>query len=397
MEAAENTVNREQVLQERMKEEKDRVVGELCQLYPSDMKDQLERAYLETVTGDPKKASELLLDILHVRETEDVRFLLAIAYIRGERFDDAKKLLLQINEDQPNIPHVLTHLGHVEFAQGRFKKAAKYFEQVYSIQSYDINYMFEFGVSLMRSGRDQKARNVLERIIDHVERSNVMISEFLMCDVYGFVLEIDARLKNGKFEADAKRFGACLDQMTMTPQAEESMKRIIVTLSMFMRYKWFQPQFYTFITMIQKKDLLKDESAQKCLLSAFSAWESYQYVSDPKVSEITAAFLSSDITRNPKLAQREENAMIDQLGSEWNMSEYARSHPQELDYVKEKYPYSYEENRTLIENIQRDTSSVQARIEKLLLSLSGGNSLFEIHMMMKQDYDALCRKLGIHQ
>ena len=65
----EKTTNREQALQERMKAETERIVGELCQLYSPEMKDQLEQAYLETVTGDPEKASKLLLDVQAVKET----------------------------------------------------------------------------------------------------------------------------------------------------------------------------------------------------------------------------------------------------------------------------------------------------------------------------------------
>ena len=70
----------------------------------------------------------------------------------------------------------------------------------------DFNYMFEYAVSLMRSGREQKARNVFMHIIEYVEQNDVLINEFLMCDVYGFILEIDLRQKNGKFQNDTKRF-----------------------------------------------------------------------------------------------------------------------------------------------------------------------------------------------
>lgn len=55
--------------------------------------------------------------------------------------------------------------------------------------------------------------------------------------------------------------------------------------------------------------------------------------------------------------------------------------------MKEKYPYTYEDNRTLIDEILRDPGSVQSRIEKLLLSLTNSTSLFDVHMAMKQDYD----------
>ena len=204
METKEKTTNREQALQERMKAETERIVGELCQLYSPEMKDQLEQAYLETVTGDPEKASKLLLDVQAVKETDDIRFLQAVAYIRGEHFDDARALLLQINENEPNSPQVLTHLAHVEFAQRRYKKAVKYFEKVHAKQMQDFNYMFEYAVSLMLSGREQKARNVFMHIIEYVEQNDVLVSEFLMCDVYGFILEIDLRQKNGKFQNDTK-------------------------------------------------------------------------------------------------------------------------------------------------------------------------------------------------
>ena len=204
METKEKTTNREQALQERMKAETERIVGELCQLYSPEMKDQLEQAYLETVTGDPEKASKLLLDVQAVKETDDIRFLQAVAYIRGEHFDDARALLLQINENEPNSPQVLTHLAHVEFAQRRYKKAVKYFEKVHAKQMQDFNYMFEYAVSLMLSGREQKARNVFMHIIEYVEQNDVSVSEFLMCDVYGFILEIDLRQKNGKFQNDMK-------------------------------------------------------------------------------------------------------------------------------------------------------------------------------------------------
>ena len=180
METKEKTTNREQALQERMKAETERIVGELCQLYSPEMKDQLEQAYLETVTGDPEKASKLLLDVQAVKETDDIRFLQAVAYIRGEHFDDARALLLQINENEPNSPQVLTHLAHVEFAQRRYKKAVKYFEKVHAKQMQDFNYMFEYAVSLMLSGREQKARNVFMHIIEYVEQNDVSVSEFVM-------------------------------------------------------------------------------------------------------------------------------------------------------------------------------------------------------------------------
>lgn len=397
METKEKTTNREQALQERMKAETKRIVGELCQLYSPEMKDQLEQAYLETVTGDPEKASKLLLDVQAVKETDDIRFLQAVAYIRGEHFDDARALLLQINENEPNSPQVLTHLAHVEFAQRRYKKAVKYFEKVHAKQMQDFNYMFEYAVSLMRSGREQKARNVFMHIIEYVEQNDVLINEFLMCDVYGFILEIDLRQKNGKFQNDTKRFSSFLDKVTLDPRAEQSMCRIIVTLSTFMDSKWVQPLFLNLINMIQKKNCLNTESAQECLHSGFTSWESYQYMYDSKLSKITAAFLSRDYTRNSQPVENERSAMIDQLSSEWNMSEYTISHPEELAYVKEKYPYTYEDNRTLIDEILRDPGSVQSRIEKLLLSLTNSTSLFDVHMAMKQDYDGFCKHFGVQQ
>ena len=110
METKEKTTNREQALQERMKAETERIVGELCQLYSPEMKDQLEQAYLETVTGDPEKASKLLLDVQAVKETDDIRFLQAVAYIRFILIDLQKQCSGIIKMLSANIRNCLQEM-----------------------------------------------------------------------------------------------------------------------------------------------------------------------------------------------------------------------------------------------------------------------------------------------
>ena len=100
------------------------------------------------------------------------------------------------------------------------------------------------------------------------------------------------------------------------------------------------------------------------LPTTFTAYESYLYTYDKKVSPLLKNYLhiySKD--------EEEFDFMVDESINKWCVCELAKRSYGELEYFEKTYPYTYERMEEDMDEIMKNSNDTQKQIESSLLNL----------------------------
>lgn len=183
----------------------------------------------------------------------------------------------------------------------------------------------------------------------------------------------------------------------MTPEMQDDLAENIVYFCSLMSNKWYRPLFLEFISYIRDKGFFTEEDALITLASAFSSWESYYYHEDSRISALMETYLNAGHERkysrvNMLLEEERDAIEVKALAYDWYMCRYAAKHPEEIDYVREHYPHSYEDNRDFWEKARNDAEKTAAEVLDKLYEYARNTSRQELEESMNDAYKKACEE-----
>lgn len=240
----------------------------------------------------------------------------------------------------------------------------------------------------------QQCRTILEDP-DGKGNEQVMI---MLARVYPKLLRADVEESNQRYQEDLEAYYAFLDTVVMNDLMQEYLIETLARLWELMGNTWFRPLLHEFVDHIKEKGYLTDEVYQKTLESAYASMESYKYFEDSRVSLLMKNVFKTayDMTYVMQEAKTEETATtmkIDGLTHRWYLSQYYQGHEEEMAYVAEAYPSSYELIANVVEDIKNDaTKLAKDTLEELMKHVVAGTSMEQLQKLLESSYADLVSK-----
>jgi len=263
--------------------------------------------------------------------------------------------------------------GMTQQALGQFEEAVKVLESLYPLDTYRPFYYTSYGDCLRQTGRLKQSRDVFYKDVEYFKETGIIFSSEMLDGAFQNLLYLDIVLGNGKYPEDIKLYYTFLEQVEMTEAMQTDLAGNIVYFSSLMSNKWYRPLFLEFITYIRDKKFLTKEAPLKSLRSAFVFHESFIYHEDKQITALTEAYLCASQERTyikQTKFLKEEIDKIDALALtyDWYMCQYAPEHPEEIEHIKNTYPYSYADNKPFFEQIEANAEQTAEKIlEELYL------------------------------
>ena len=266
----------------------------------------------------------------------------------SEAEDLARDLIRE--DDRETEPHI--YMGLICHAGGRFQDAVREFASVYPLEDYVPYYLSAYGDCLEKVGRRNRARDMFAEDVLHYIESGHIPSVTMLMGSFQHLLDLDAGLQTGLFAEDAEVFLKFLSEIEMDEAARRYLSSTIVLLSRHLDRPGFRMDFLDLVSRIDRAEYLGDKEGQEVIRSAYAALESYLYHEDPRVSALMEGCLSS-IGAASYTESREEEKLSGAY-SGYHLASYYGDHQEEIAYIRENYPISYEVLLPLILRIETE-------------------------------------------
>lgn len=361
--------------------------------YPAEMQSDVRNAFQAAGAGEFDKSTQFCLKLLEYKPDAEIRMLLGTNYFMQAKLWEARNVFSDLTQDYPGEERYLIYMGMTDHGLGRFKEAVKELGSLYPLKVYRPFFYTSYGDSLLQLGRLKQSRSAFYKEAAFFKQTGIIVSPVMLDGAFENLLYLDITLGNGKYPEDIKLYNDFLERIEMTEEMQDCLAGNIVYFCELMRNKWYRPLFLDFITHIREKGYLKGGDFSGTLDSAFASWESFQYHEDYRVNSLMETYLAASYER--KYSQPEgfsEDDMIEKtaLTYEWYMCQYAPGHPKEIDYIKEKYPYTYEDNRAFFEKVKNNPENTAEEILDKLLSYMQDTSGEEFAQSMHLAYQRAC-------
>lgn len=220
--------------------------------------------------------------------------------------------------------------------------------------------------------RYDKARDICKWILNDDEGKNVEAVRIMLARIYPKVLEMDILDKNMKYQEDVNEYFEFLDGIKMNDLMQEYIVETLARLCNLMDNDWYRPLFREFIKTIDIKGYLGD-GYKDMLASAYASAESTEYYEDGHIGIIVKNVLKSGYEKCYIIEAIESDDKKIKMEIEintnlYNLCQYYDEHQEEIDYIKEKYPYSYQTIEKDIElisdNKERYEENIISKLEK---------------------------------
>jgi outer membrane protein len=157
------------------------IMENLAQRFPSDtthllaaqahfeaFRFMLKPETVEAMAGKAQQYYQLFLDAQGQENSTvlDARANLAMTYMRSPNPMQGVAMLRENLDKDPKHLVSLQNMGLLAMESGQFDKAVGYFERVVEIIPDDLYAQFSLASSLMQAGKKQKAKPILEKIVD---------------------------------------------------------------------------------------------------------------------------------------------------------------------------------------------------------------------------------------
>lgn len=371
-------------------------VKEIVDQYPADLQSVVTKAFKEAEKENFEEAVELCCDLLKQKAEPGIRMLLGKCYFMQDHMSDARQVFSGLVTDYPKEEEYLIYLGMTDHALGSYAEAAAELKSLYPLKVYHPFYYTSYGDSLMQLGRLKQSRDVFRKEIEYYEETKHIPSARMLDGAFQNLIYLDVTLGNGKYPEDIKLYYDFLEQAELTEDMQECLAGNIAYFSSLMSNKWYRPLFLEFITHIQEKGFLSSGRTAAVLEEAFTAWESYAYHEDRRITQMMEAYLAADFARRHSadlLISKEERSRAEALALtyEWYMCQYAPEHMEEVHYVETAYPHSYARSKDFFENVKSNPIDTAEKTEdKLYTYVNIKTSRQEFHESMHRAYKRAC-------
>lgn len=368
-------------------------IAEQYALFPqADVKGAFQAAEEGRYEGAAARCCELL-DYKPVR---GIQMLLGKCYFLEGHMESAAMVFYDLTQVYPQDEECRMYLGITAHALGEYEDAVRELEKLYPLKEYQPFYYTSYADSLQQTGNLKRSRDIFYEETAYFEKTKTIVSAEMLDGAFQNLLYLDITLGNGKYSEDIKRYYDFLDQVEMTEEMQDDLAgNIVYFAGTLLSIKDYQPLFLEFITHIRNRNFLTTEYGRGALASAFSAWESYGYHEDRKISSLMEEFFSAHHQRKymiDEVETEEERQRIEVTVSayEWYMCQYAAEHGEEIEYAREKYPCSYEDVKDILEQIQNDADKTAEKLLDELYVHSGERSRPKLEASMREAYRRVC-------
>lgn len=345
---------------------------EVAMKYPFHMQINVMEAYQAAEEENFEKVETLCRTLLDCAVMPEIQRLLGVSYLMQGKMQMAEKAFSDLTKAAPEVEDYHIHHALANIELRRFEEVADELEKIYPLQEYHPLYYTCYGECLQQLGRRKQSREMFYKEVEFFAETGTVVSPVILDGAFENLLMLDVTLGNGKYPDDIRIYYDFLNQIEMTEEMQNHLASNIAAFSTMMNIKWYQPLFLELITYVKSKGFLSEPGAQETLDSGFTSWESYHYHEDRRISAFTETFLNSSHQQRyeePGLFSEGEHSRIQiaALTYNWYMCLYAPMHIEEIDYLREQYPYTYADNRTLFEKIQKDAQGTAEEVLDELL------------------------------
>lgn len=365
--------------------------------YPVFMRDRVKDVFQATEEKQYEKAEGICCELLDYAPVPEIQMLLGTCYFVQGKMPVARQVFSDLLHDHPEEKEYRIYYGMTEHALGRYEEAVKELGSVYPLSEYYPFYYTSYGDSLQQIGRLKQSCDIFREEAVFFKKTGTIVSAGMLDGAFQNLLYLDIVLGNGKYPEDIVLYYDFLNQVEMTPEMQDDLAGNIVYFCSLMSNKWYRPLFLEFISYIRDKGFLTKEDAMLTLASAFSSWESYSYHEDSRLSALMETYLNASHRRKYSkidmlLEEEQDEIDVTALTYDWYMCRYAAEYPEELDYVRNHYPYSYEDNRDFLEMIKDDAEITAAEVLDKLYAYARNTSRREFEESMNYAYKKACEE-----
>lgn len=362
--------------------------------YPIWMHGDVRDAFQAAEEKDYEKSAEICCRLLDYTADPEIQMLLGTCYLMQGKMELAQMVFTDLETIYPGEERYLIYLGITYHALGMYEEAVKKLQGLYPLKIYRPFYYTTYGDCLQQIGRLKQSRDAFYEEAARFEKTGAIISESMLDGAFENLLYLDITLGNGKYAEDIKLYYDFLDQAEMTGEMQRDLAGNIVYFCSLMSNKWYRPLFKEFITHIRDRGYLTEAEPLRTLDSAFSSWESYQYHEDPRISPLMETYLESSHARSYSEPDEDEDERkrieATALSYDWYMCQYAPEHLSELDYVEERYPQTYKNNREFFGKVKSDPHGTEEEVLDKLLPYARTMSRQEFIRSLQRTYQKAC-------
>lgn len=209
------------------------------------------------------------------------------------------------------------------------------------------------------NGYYEKAKDICDEILATEEGSNLEQVKIILARLFPRVLENDIYDTNKRYQQHVDEYYKFLDSITMNDTMQEYIVETLARLCELLENEWYRPLFREFVGTIEKKGYLNNEEYRKTLDSAYASVESTLYFEDSRVGIIMKNVLKSGYDRAYVLETIEEKDKkhkmeLDICTNLFYLCRYYEGNEEEIEYIREAYPHSYESIEKDIEEVKSD-------------------------------------------
>lgn len=223
--------------------------------------------------------------------------------------------------------------------------------------------------------------------------SSIEAVKIMLARVYPKLLEQDIYDNNMRYKEDVEAYYAFLDTITMNELVRDYIVETIAKMCELMGEEGYRPIYMDFVRTIEEKGYLPKEEYGETIESAYASFESGMYFSDSKVSLIMKnvlksgydrAYVSAGIDNEDKKRKME----IDIYTNLFYLTKYYEGHEEEIDYIRETYPHSYNNIDADIQAIKDNREvAVEGIMNELVKFLSKNMDRDGLYKAMDKAYD----------
>lgn len=370
-------------------------IQEVAEKHSIFLRESVWEAFRAAENKEYEKAEALCCKILDSEVQPEIMMLLGTCYFIEGKMSIAKVVFSDLVSDFPEKPEYFIYLGMTDHELGNYEAAAEELGRIYPLSEYHPFYYISYGDSLQAIGRQKQARDIFYQEVLYYKTEGVIVSSIMLDGVFQNLLYLDVVLGNGKYPEDVKDYYAFLEQVEMTEEMQSCLAGNIVYFCSLMSNKWYRPLFLDLITHVREKGYLAGGTFQSTLESAFASWESFRYHEDRQISAMMEDYLAAVYERKYSMedaASEDDKTLITvkALSYEWYMCQYLPEHPEEEDYVRDNYPYSYERCAEFFEEVRKDAVGMAERLLDELLPYAKGEPRQELREDMYRAYQKAC-------
>lgn len=257
----------------------------------------------------------------------------------------------------------------------------------------EIAIRLEDALEMEDEGRYDKAAAICKEILDsEIGKDNEKV-KLTLARMYPKLLEMDICDANKQYQNDVAEYFAFLDGLTMNDLIQEYVVETLAKLCELLDNEWFVPLFKEFVETVDKNGYLNREEYDRTVESAYCSYESVLYYNDARIPHIMKRILKSGFDKNFSLDGLKSEVSVNSMKLEiatndYYLCKYYENNREELDYIKETYPHSYDLILPVLkEYAEEPEETLRLIIQKLMCFAAEGIDEDKLTLAMNRSYN----------